>query len=168
MRRAEEKSAFLFQKLGCAQAGFQDALKWRRGYAAKHLRRLHASRKTRGREKEERGEGGARGGQSGKSELALTAREAELLAVREVESFSHISNNHSTRLSPRRPSSIREIERTNAFAKSTPSPGSRPPPPRAGWREGWMVRAPSRILPAKMQLAVKFHERYRVVVGDVL
>jgi len=86
------------------------------------------------REEEEGGGGGAREGQSGKSELVLTAREAELLdllAVREVESFSHISNNHSARLSPRRPSSIREIERTNAFAKSTSSPGSRPPPLRA-------------------------------------
>lgn len=48
-----KKSAFLFQKLGCAQTGFQDALKWRRGYAANHLRRLHASRKTRGRKEKE-------------------------------------------------------------------------------------------------------------------
>lgn len=99
-------------------------------------------------------EGGERGGrQSGKSKFALTAREAELLTLtcckkgkkrkkkeretREkgeegVESFSHISNNHFACPSPRRRSSIREIERTNAFAKSTPFPRNRPSPPHKG------------------------------------
>lgn len=42
-RTKEDEYVFAPKILLRARADFQDALKWRRAYAAKHLRRLHAS-----------------------------------------------------------------------------------------------------------------------------
>lgn len=160
----------MFQKLSCAQAGFHDALKRRRGYAAKHLRRLHASRKTRGW-KGEQGEerrrrskrrskwkkrarlNGVGGGVARACLLCERLKVSLIFPTITPPVFLLVARLLFAKLKGPTPSRSRHHPR-----------GSCPPPSRAGW----MVRASFHILPIKMQPTEKPRERYCVIVGDVL
>lgn len=120
-----------------------------------------------------RQEGEFGGGASGKSELALTTdvggRGCSCLLCEKLK-VSLIFPTITPPVLPPPPSSIRKIERTNAFAKSTPSPSpSHPAKGRSCPAMAHRFSSPSRhVLPAKLQLTEEPWERYCLAVDGLL